>query len=152
MNSYNNPITNSITLDLDGYQLGFIKNNYKVYIEHLEYINTHVQISEIIVYNSNKGLNVVINHLQKVSYKDNMFIRLLLFDDLFRLRADILKYCKQQLHRFNRIWLVKDGFKKEIIYSELDLNLVGLGEFEKQFIKIIENKQKELYKLKGGKQ
>lgn len=150
MSGFDKVVMDTITLDLDGYQLGFIQYNYKRFIDSLKEIDAQVDINEITVYEGKKGLNVVFKLVKEISFKENMFCRLILFDDLFRLRADVLKFMKNQTHRLNRIWIYKDDFAKEIVYSEIDVNLTGLGEFEKQFKTIVENKTKILKELKGG--
>ena len=105
-----------ISLDLDGYQLAyFIK-----YLDNMEQclrdIDLRYYIEKVRVYESKKGFNVIIHTKLGVDVTQQLYYRLMLFDDLFRLRADVFKLYKKQDHRINRIWINKDWTdKKEII-------------------------------------
>jgi len=105
-----------ISLDLDGYQLAyFIK-----YLDNIEQclreIDQRYDIENVKVYESKKGLNIVISTKLGLDVTQQLYYRLIMFDDLFRLRADVFKLYKKQNHRINRIWINKDWTdKKEII-------------------------------------
>ena len=105
-----------ISLDLDGYQLAyFIK-----YLDNMEQclreIDQRYDIENVKVYESKKGFNLIIYTKLGVDVTQQLYYRLMLFDDLFRLRADVFKLYKKQDHRINRIWINKDWKdKKEII-------------------------------------
>ena len=105
-----------ISLDLDGYQLAyFIK-----YLDNMEQclreIDQRYDIENVKVYESKKGFNLIIYTKLGVDVTQLLYYRLIMFDDLFRLRADVFKLYKKQDHRINRIWINKDWTdKKEII-------------------------------------
>jgi hypothetical protein len=105
-----------ISLDLDGYQLAyFIK-----YLDNMEQclreIDQRYDIENVKVYESKKGFNLIICTKLGVDETQQLYYRLIMFDDLFRLRADVFKLYKKQDHRINRIWINKDWTdKKEII-------------------------------------
>lgn len=112
-----------ISLDLDGYQLAY----FMKYLDNMEAclreIDQRFGIENVTVYESKKGFNVSIYTKLGVDVTQQLYYRLILFDDLFRLRADIFKLYKNQEHRINRIWINKDWEnKKEIINMTFFIN------------------------------
>ncbi len=132
---------NTIGLDIDKYQLKiFYENIYNVW-NTINTINKHFGISSFKIFSSKKGLNIIFKTYKELSVGEMFYFRLLMFDDLFRLRADVSKYYKAQFHRINRIWEEKDGYKKEVVFNGHNMSFYKLKE-------ITETKIKELFKKK----
>lgn len=102
----------SISLDWDNYCYFNINNQRQKIYEFLKASAEHITI-----YESEKGLNLVIRLKNPVNTIEMFFIRAILYDDLFRQRNDVRKYWDNQMHRINRIWTVKNGFEKRLIFS-----------------------------------
>lgn len=102
----------SISLDWDNYCYFNINNHRQKIYEFLKASAEHIAI-----YESEKGLNLVIRLKNPVNTIEMFFIRGILYDDLFRQRNDVRKYWDNQMHRINRIWLVKNGFEKRLVFS-----------------------------------
>ena len=151
-----------ISLDLDGYQLAyFIK-----YLDNMEQclreIDQRYDIENVKVYESKKGFNLIIYTKLGVDVTQQLYYRLIMFDDLFRLRADIFKLYKKQDHRINRIWINKDWKdKKEIIdmtfssyekihFLKITALIVRLGYFGNKKLYAL-NKEKEKKELRKCK-
>lgn len=151
-----------ISLDLDGYQLAY----FVKYLDNVEAclceIDQRYYIENVKVYESKKGLNIIIYVKLDVDVTQQLYYRLMMFDDLFRLRADVFKIYKKQDHRINRIWINKDWQdKKEIINMTFFTNekmhslsitdlVVRLGYFgdKKLYDLQKEKEKKELIKCK----
>ena len=130
-----------ITIDLDNYQIKHFIKNYDKVIKEIK----NLDFTLFRVFESKKGFNIYINLDRDISFNELMFYRLKFFDDVFRLRADILKYYKGQYHRINRLWTVKDGYKKKCI---LDIQHKSLIDNVTSFKKILEDKKKDLEEIK----
>lgn len=102
----------NITLDWDNYCY-FNINNHRIKV--YEFLKASAE--HITIYESEKGLNLVIRLKNPVNTIEMFFIRSILYDDLFRQRNDVRKYWDNQMHRINRIWTVKNGFEKRLIFS-----------------------------------
>ena len=152
-----------ISLDLDGYQLAyFIK-----YLDNIEQclreIDQRYDIENVKVYESKKGFNLIIYTKLGVDVTQQLYYRLIMFDDLFRLRADVFKLYKKQDHRINRIWINKDWKdKKEIIdmtfssyekihFLKITAFIVRLGYFGNKKLYAL-NKEKEKKEFRKCKQ
>ena len=100
-----------ITLDYDYYMLGVLEQ-YKSQV-----VNLLKQIcSDIVVYNTKKGLNIIATLKTPIEVDQLLLFRLMLYDDLFRIRNEVSKIYDNQEHRINRIWLAKDGHEKAEIF------------------------------------
>lgn len=151
-----------ISLDLDGYQLAY----FVKYLDNVEAclreIDQRYYIENVKVYESKKGLNLIIYTKLGVDVTQQLYYRLMMFDDLFRLRADVFKIYKKQDHRINRIWINKDwkdkkglidfrfsSYEKIHILNITDL-FVRLGYFgnKKLYDLQKEKEKKELIKCK----
>lgn len=105
-------VIENITIDWDNY-CWFNVDNQKMKI--FEFIKASAE--HITIYESQKGVNLNIRLKQPVNTIEHFFIRAILFDDLFRQRNDIRKYWENQFHRINRLWLVKNGVEKRIVFN-----------------------------------
>ena len=151
-----------ISLDLDGYQLTYFLKYLDNIKQCLHEINKRYEIENVKVYESKKGLNIVLTTKLNIDVTQQLYYRLIMFDDLFRLRADIFKLYKKQDHRINRIWINKDWKdKKEIIdmtfssYEKISfLNIIDLivrlGYFGNKKLYAL-NKEKEKKELRKCK-
>ena len=151
-----------ISLDLDGYQLTYFLKYLDNIKQCLHEINKRYEIENVKVYESKKGLNIVLTTKLNIDVTQQLYYRLIMFDDLFRLRADIFKLYKKQDHRINRIWINKDWKdKKEIIdmtfssyekihFLKITALIVRLGYFGNKKLYAL-NKEKEKKELRKCK-
>lgn len=103
----------TLTLDWDYYMAGTIERNKEAVVALIK-----ASCKDITIYETQKGANVICNFAQPVNIEKLLLLRLLAFDDLFRIRNEVSKMFAGQLHRINRIWLVKDGHAKTKIYQQ----------------------------------
>ena len=120
-----------IGLDWDYYNYRFLKNNTNNIIEKiLKPIYEEYSVNNVKLYVGKKGLNVIIELNQPISFSNLILARLNLGDDLFRIRADINKAMNKKEHRINRIW----DTKEETVKQERDYNITNFESFKACFL------------------
>ena len=85
-----------------------------------------------------------------MSMSKHLLMRMRLGDDIFRIRADCDKAIKEEWHRLNRIWIVKNEIVKTKHYDEktTKFNVSDIVEFflKKSYIGENDELQQELNK------
>ena len=124
---------------------------YNDLVKHKEQVLSIIQANckNVKILGTEKGLNLIGTLKKPINVLDLMLLRLLCFDDVFRLKMDINKIYDRQLHRVNRIWSKKNDYKKPIIINGESIKVFNIKVFEQLLgiLKIIKDNKNAERKL-----
>ena len=133
-----------LTLDWDYYNIPYILNHWATIVFYIETRTRHIKVLE-----SEKGFNVILElNYDQGTFYFHLVDRLILGDDLFRIRHDLEKWLWKQEHRVNRIWEEKNGKKKKVVF---DISSVEFHNISTKLYDVLKNKYL-LLKSAGDKQ